>query len=128
MALISFKTSQKPFFNFQHTALTDVIFLLMIFFLLTSSFVFQTDSNLKLADGNQKSRAVRVKITAHKIFLNQKEVSPENFQPALLAVIAQEKIDQLLFTASAQTSLGQLKKYLEIAAETGIQKFSFKVE
>lgn len=45
---MKFQTSNKPIALFSFSSLTDIVMLLLIFFLLTSQFVIQTGVKVKL--------------------------------------------------------------------------------
>ncbi|HRI48364.1 MAG TPA: biopolymer transporter ExbD, partial [Ignavibacteriaceae bacterium] len=45
---MKFETTNKPLAAFSYSSLTDIVMLLLIFFLLTSQFVIQTGVKVKL--------------------------------------------------------------------------------
>jgi biopolymer transport protein ExbD len=45
---MKFSTQLKPLSVFSHSSLTDIVFLLLIFFLLSSSFVVQSGIKIQL--------------------------------------------------------------------------------
>jgi len=73
--------------NFSMSSMTDIIFLLLIFFMLTSSFI--TPSGLRVNLPSSKSstivlQKVTVTITPDlKYYVNDKPTSKRNFEPAL---------------------------------------------
>jgi biopolymer transport protein ExbD len=128
--MIKFKTSQKPFYNFQHTALTDVIFLLMIFFLLTSSFVIQEGANLRPA-GQGKSalpaKFIEVKFVSGQVFLDDRPVSKKEYFLKLQSQVAVNPGLHLIFKAASPTPLGNFRYYLEKSQEAGLENFTFEL-
>ena len=81
---------------FNMSSLTDIIFLLLIFFMLTSALVAPNALNLKLPGAAQKTSEVPKKIDriivekGGTLFLNGKLISPER-----LEMVLKERADQL---------------------------------
>jgi biopolymer transport protein ExbD len=77
--------------NFSMSSLTDIIFLLLIFFMLTSSLVAPNALNLKLPGSAQSKTQIQGKIdrvTVAKggtLFLNGKTISAERLEAVLSA-------------------------------------------
>lgn len=129
--MIKFNLSQKPFYNFQHTALTDVVFLLMIFFLLTSTFVARTAQELKLAGKTgspTRAKFIEIKILNNRIFIGQNETFLPQFENVLKNRIQEENTTSAIFKVAPKTYIRDLKKILEISRQAGIEKFSLEVE
>ena len=83
------KKRNKVSAEFSMSSLTDIIFLLLIFFMLTSSLVAPNSLNLKLP-GSSKSKATttkdidEVKISnSGKYYLNRKRISIDDLEGAL---------------------------------------------
>lgn len=77
--------------EFSMASMTDIIFLLLIFFMLTSNFV--TPSGLPVSLPSSKSSDIvmqKVSITISEdleYFLNDKQVAPEDIEPQLTALL-----------------------------------------
>jgi len=97
---MKFETTRKPLSVFSLSSLTDIVFLLLVFFLLTSQFVIQT--------------GVKVKLPASK--LNEQSI------PTKLIVSITE--DQKIYVGSEETDMGsvaiKLEKLKEIMAENNL--------
>ena len=77
--------------EFSMSSMTDIIFLLLIFFMLTSNFV--TPSGLPVSLPSSKTSDIvmqKVSITISedlKYYLNDKQISPEEIEPQLTALL-----------------------------------------
>src|SRR3972149_3794132 len=76
---MKFKTSNEPLASFSYSSLTDIVMLLLIFFLLTSQFVIQTGVKVKLpgSETNEKSAPSLLIVTvtsAGLVYLGQEQV------------------------------------------------------
>ena len=62
---MKFNTSNQPLTIFSYSSLTDIVLLLVIFFLLTSQFVIQTGVKVKLPGSktNEQSEPTRMMVT-----------------------------------------------------------------
>jgi len=78
---------------FSMASMTDLIFLLLIFFMLTSSFI--TPSGLPVNLPTSKSAAIEIQklsvtVTADlHYFINEKEVTRESLEPELTALLSE---------------------------------------
>lgn len=78
-------------------SLNDIMFFLLLFFLIISTLV--TPAAIKVALPNSKTstevvnkKSIQLAITAdHRYFLNDKELTFEEIEPALRAIVAQKK-------------------------------------
>lgn len=75
---MKFQTTNKPLTIFSYSSLTDIVMLLLIFFLLTSQFVIQTGVKVKLPGSKTNEQTVPsrliVSITQKgEIFIGQKK-------------------------------------------------------
>jgi biopolymer transport protein ExbD len=128
--MIKIKTSRKAFYNFQHTALTDIIFLLMIFFLLTSSFVIGAPDSLQSSGKSQMSTGVKiihVRLENKNIYLENQKISAARLTPALQKLKSASEELQVNFEAAAATPLGDFRNYIDLARNAGVDKFSFAI-
>lgn len=106
--------------------LIDVVFLLLIFFMLTSSFVSQPGIKVhlpKAITGEMLSKNVTViTITqGNKIFLDNKRVDFKNLKDELKE-ITKDKENALLIKADAGAFLGHVVKVWDLCRELGISQ------
>ncbi|HEX9615629.1 MAG TPA: biopolymer transporter ExbD, partial [Bacteroidota bacterium] len=93
---MKFSTQHKPLSVFSYSSLTDIVFLLLIFFLLSSSFVIQTGIKVQLpksATAEQETqRQIVITVTEQgSIFLNDNQVSVETLGAKLAPLIGQDR-------------------------------------
>jgi len=84
--------------EFSMSSMTDIIFLLLIFFMLTSNFV--TPSGLPVSLPSSKSSDIvmqKISITISedlRYYLNDKEISPDDVEPQLTALLRDAGTEQ----------------------------------
>lgn len=115
---LDFSTERKPETSFSFAGLTDIVLLLLIFFLLTSNFIPQMGIrvNLPRADTSApvESQYVTVVITDEGTFyVNQSEVK----RPQLLEAIRNAKGDRtaLVLRADRNATVGQFAAVATVA-------------
>lgn len=131
---MKFETSNKPLSIFSYSSLTDIVMLLLIFFLLTSQFVIQTGVKVKLpgAKNNEQvapSRMV-VSITSDsRIFAGAEQVSIDALAGKLSQLIASEKVEQnLIIRADKEVNIDIVIRVIDLAKGIGIDKFTIETE
>ncbi len=131
---MKFETSNKPLSIFSYSSLTDIVMLLLIFFLLTSQFVIQTGVKVKLpgAKNNEQvapSRMV-VSITSDsRIFAEAEQVSIDALAGKLSQLIASEKVEQnLIIRADKAVNIDIVIQVIDLAKGIGIDKFTIETE
>ncbi|WP_242918731.1 ExbD/TolR family protein [Pontibacter liquoris] len=88
---MNFRSKNRINAEFSMSSMTDIIFLLLIFFMLTSNFV--TPSGLPVSLPSSKSsdivmQKISVTITSDlKYFLNDKPIASEEIEPQLTALL-----------------------------------------
>ncbi len=88
MASIDFSTAKKPLKTYSLAGMADVVFLLLIFFLLTSSFIPQFGIQVNLPQANasapMESQYVNVSITDDgRFFVDREQVPKEELLNAI---------------------------------------------
>lgn len=131
---MKFETSNKPLSIFSYSSLTDIVMLLLIFFLLTSQFVIQTGVKVKLpgAKNNEQvapSRMV-VSITSDsRIFAGAEQVSIDALAGKLSQLMASEKVEQnLIIRADKAVNIDIVIQVIDLAKGIGIDKFTIETE
>ncbi len=115
---LSFRTQRKALDTFSLTGLTDIVLLLLIFFLLTSNFIpqFGIQVNLPQADAAAPAEAqfVTVAITAEGTFYVNQDLVPRE---ALQAALAEARGDRtaLVLRADENATVGQFATVANIA-------------
>lgn len=118
MATLNFSSGKKPLSTFSAAGLTDIVLLLLIFFLLTSSFVVQFGIQVNVPNANASSvvegQYLTVTITDDgQFFVGQDKVSREQ----LLATIRAQKGNReiLILRADEKATVGQFAEVANIA-------------
>lgn len=131
---MKFETTNKPLSIFSYSSLTDIVMLLLIFFLLTSQFVIQTGVKVKLpgAKNNEQTAPSRmvVSITSDKnIFVGTEQVSIDALAGKLSTLKASETIEQnLIIRADKAVSIDIVIQVIDLAKGVGIDKFTIETE
>ncbi|NNE46773.1 MAG: biopolymer transporter ExbD [Rhodothermales bacterium] len=115
---LSFSSPKKPMTAFSMAGLADIVLLLLIFFLLTSSFIpnFGIQVNLPRADTSvpMQSQYITVVITSEgQFYVNQNQVARDELLPA----IRQARADKtaLVLRADEEATVGQFAEVAAIA-------------
>ncbi|HEY4644031.1 MAG TPA: biopolymer transporter ExbD [Bacteroidota bacterium] len=125
---MNFKSDQKLLTVFSVSSLTDVVFLLLIFFLLSSSFVFQPGIKVQLPKaetGEQQSdRSLVVTLTEQgAIFLDTERVDVPQLGPRLAVLLSQSSDKVVVIKADRTVSLQQTVQVIDIAKAVGATRF-----
>jgi biopolymer transport protein ExbD len=115
---LSFSSPKKPITAFSMAGLADIVLLLLIFFLLTSSFIpnFGIQVNLPRADTSvpMQSQYVTVVITSEgQFYVNQNQVARDELLPAIRQVRADKTA--LVLRADEEATVGQFAEVAAIA-------------
>ncbi|MEL6610588.1 MAG: biopolymer transporter ExbD [Bacteroidota bacterium] len=107
---LDFSTGRKPLTVFSLAGLTDIVLLLLIFFLLTSSFVTQQGIRVNLPESAagvpEEQQFVSVAITAEGLFfVGDEEVLEDDLASALAE--ARGDRDALVLRADAEATVRQ---------------------
>ena len=122
-----FKLRQKKRVLINITSLIDVLFLLLIFLMVSSTFLDQPVIKLELphADSSivveQKDYVLFVDKQG-KMFLNSLEVDFENLEPRLKEVLPEIKDGSLILKADQQVSHGIVVRIMDVVKNSGIKK------
>lgn len=130
---MKFKTSNEPLAAFSYSSLTDIVMLLLIFFLLTSQFVIQTGVKVKLpgSETNEKSASSLLVVTvtsAGLVFLGQEQVGIDQLAAKLSLVKVKEPESNLIIRADKTVAIDLVIKVIDAAKTTGIDKFTIQTE
>lgn len=109
----------------ESTALTDIIFLLLIFFLLTSTFVTQTGIKISLPEHkkstiNQVDKNIAIALNKKgQIFVNEKMILKEQLTNTLSPLLKKSKNKTVLFRPDKEISVQKLVEIMDIASASG---------
>lgn len=130
---MKFNTSKEPLSMFSYSSLTDIVMLLLIFFLLTSQFVIQTGVKVQLPDSktNEQSTPTKLIVTltaGGAVYLGNEEVAIEEL-PAKINVLKGTLLEEnLIIRADKTVAVDLVIKVIDAARASGIEKFTIETE
>lgn len=121
------RAPRSPIFAFQMASLTDIVFLLLIFFLLSSTFILQTGIKVQLPQttvGEPTSeKMLVVSITREgSVYLNEDLVS----RPELVARIRQQLVSReqiVILRADRNLALDRVVEVMDVVKSAGASRF-----
>jgi biopolymer transport protein ExbD len=124
---MQFKTKhkRKPLINI--TSLIDVLFLLLIFFMVSSTFLEQPGIKLELPHAQsavvveQKNYTLFVDKSG-KMFLNDDEVQMQDLESEIREALPDMKENALVLKADQDVSHGVVVKVMDLAKRGGVKK------
>jgi len=130
---MKFETSNKPLSIFAFSSLTDIVMLLLIFFLLTSQFVIQTGVKVKLpgAQHNEQASQTRMIVTIteqNRVFLGSEEVNIDKLAGKLEIIKNTTSENNLLIRADKSVKLNLVIRTIDVAKGIGIDRFTIETE
>ncbi len=114
----------RPEFNM--SSMTDVVFLLLIFFMIASTLAKQLntiDIKLPKAEGKTENRntvAVTIK-NAGQFFINDKRISKINLEERLIFSLTEMKIPSIVLRTEKKVAIEQVVYVMNIANKNGIK-------
>ncbi len=130
---MKFKLSKEPLSIFSYSSLTDIVMLLLIFFLLTSQFVIQTGVKVKLPgsqmnEKSEQSQMVVTLTTAGEVFAGKDVISIDQLPLKLGEMKAQTNEDNLIIRADKTVAIDLVIKVIDAAKISNIEKFTIETE
>lgn len=130
---MKFKTSNEPLSIFSFSSLTDIVMLLVIFFLLTSQFVIQTGVKVKLPGSktNEPSAPSQLIVTLTAgggVYAGNEEISVDQLPAKLNIMKGETKEDNLIIRADKTVAVDLVIKVIDAARTSGIDKFTIETE
>lgn len=124
---MKFTTHHQPLSVFSHSSLTDIVFLLLIFFLLSSSFVIQSGIKVKLPKSEtseqQTQRQIVVTITEKgDIYLNDRQLTAETLGAELSRLLQGDRDKVVIIKADKLVSLQNAVQVMDIAKGVGASR------
>ena len=120
--------------DFGAVSLTDIVFILLIFFLLSASFVVQSGIKVKLPEASEtklgdEKQQITVTITNDKdIYLNGIPVILEELRGKLAALLKDDKDQMIVIKADADVELQDAVSVMDAAKAAGSKKFMIATE
>jgi biopolymer transport protein ExbD len=130
---MKFEVRNKPLSAFSHSSLTDIVMLLLIFFLLTSQFVVQSGVKVKLPGSKTTEQLAPSKmivtVTASSaIYLGTEEVSLDILAGKLDKIKKETNENNLVIRADKSVPIETVIKVIDTGKGIGIEKFTIETE
>ena len=130
---MKFNTSNQPLTIFSYSSLTDIVLLLVIFFLLTSQFVIQTGVKVKLPGSktNEQSEPTRMIITITSegvIYAGPDQTTIDMLAGKLTEMQGATDEGSLVIRADKTVQIDLVIKVIDAAKSVGIGKFTIETE
>jgi len=130
---MKFERSLKVNPAFNYAALTDIVMQLLIFFLLSSSFVIMPGVKVQLPKAQtteaQTDRNTVITLTGSgRIFLNLDEVTKATLAQKLIPVLDKDRNQVVILKAEKTVSLQSAVDVIDIAKGVGAQRFMIATE
>lgn len=130
---MKFETSNKPLSMFSYSSLTDIVMLLLIFFLLTSQFVIQTGVKVKLPGAKNNEQVAPAKLvvsitSSGRIYFGNKEITIDELAGKLSQAIITNKESNLIIHSDKDARLEIVIKVIDAAKGIGVNKFTIETE
>ena len=112
------KGHHKPSAQFSLSSMTDVVFLLLVFFLLTSSVSSAIDLTLPEGKGNSTSEAQTIAISIDerlRYFIDYTQINPEYLALELKKALDERPGATLLLRAEENVAIKEAVRVLDIA-------------
>ncbi len=134
---MKFEMKHKPMSVFNFISLADIVLLLLIYFLLTSTYVVQKGIRVRLpksvtSEKTTVSKQITVTVTkSGAVFLNGKPVSMNNLSAKVKQLLEKNPKQIIVLRADASIPLEKAVKVLDEAKKAGGEKLliaTFKEE
>jgi len=126
---MKFGSGSRFLTGMESTAMADIIFLLLIFFLLSSSFILQTGIKITLPEvskpeAEEKQQVVVTLTRDDQVFINEKKISWSLLRAELEASLKSSTTGTVIVKGDADVSLGRTVEVMDIARELGAQRLA----
>jgi biopolymer transport protein ExbD len=130
---MKFSTSNEPLTIFSYSSLTDIVLLLVIFFLLTSQFVIQTGVKVKLPGSktNELSEPTKMIVTitsAGVVYAGPDQTTIDMLSGKLTEMRGVSDEASLVIRADKTVQIDLVIKVIDAAKSVGIGKFTIETE
>ena len=130
---MKYEMENKPLNIFNFSSLTDIVLLLLIFFLLTSQFVVQTGVKVKLPGSKTNEQTLPsslvVTITPDKkIFLGTESIGFDALAVKLEEAAKNVSDRNLIIRADKDVNIDMVIRVIDASKGVGIDKFTIQTE
>ncbi len=130
---MKFERTKKPLSAFSLSSLTDIVFLLLIFFLLTSQFVVQTGVKVKLPASKMNEQSIPTKMIVSlteegKVYVGSEEVELNSLPVKLDELKNQANEEHLIIRADKSVNIDLVIKVIDAAKSVDVNSFTIETE
>ena len=130
---MKFNVSNQPLSVFSYSSLTDIVLLLVVFFLLTSQFVIQTGVKVKLPGSttNEQSEPTQLIVTltsAGVVYAGSDETNIDQLPQKLNEIKGTSGENNLVIRADKTVQIELVINVIDAAKSVGIGKFTIETE
>lgn len=125
---IQLTQDNKPLTIFSYSSLTDIVLLLLVFFLLTSSFIITEGINVTLPEAEnttatEQEQLVIALLNDGRIYLNNIEVPAADFRAALQEKLVEPEKQVIVLSSDADVPLQRAVFVMDEAKGLGATRF-----
>lgn len=115
------------------TPMLDIVFIMLIFFIVTTSFVKEKGLEVNRPDNanksNAESKTVSILVDERgMIYMNNRLIDSERVTANIQSFLAENNTDAAVVKAHPKTEHGVVVKVLDQAAEAGLNKLSVVID
>lgn len=130
---MKFESSRKPISVFSLSSLTDIVFLLLVFFLLTSQFVIQTGVKVKLPASKMNEQSIPTKLIVsitedNKVYVGSEQTDINSVAIKLEKLKESIAENNLVIRADKTVDIDMVIKVIDAAKGVGIDRFTIETE
>ncbi len=130
---MKFELSNKPLAVFSYSSLTDIVLLLVIFFLLTSQFVIHTGVKVKLPGSrtNEQAEPTQLVVTItsdNVVYIGSEQIGLDQLALKLNENLQINDQNNLVIRADKTVQIDVVIKVIDAAKSVGIGKFTIETE
>ena len=109
------------------TPLIDVLFILIIFFTVSSTFLEQPGIELKLPDAESSQTYTSQKVIVYvdkteQVFLNDKQINIDQLAESVSTMLAEQEDKNVVIRADSQVDYGEIIHVMDLLRKKGIYK------
>lgn len=125
---MNIRVNHEPQSTLSPISIADIVFLLLIFFLLTSTYVLEPGIKIKLPGSTSaevtSKKEIQVTITREgQLFLNDRSVGFGEFSTLLKEALEKSEDKLIILRADKSCELDKVIRILDMAREVGGEKF-----
>ena len=114
-----YQKEEKELISINITPLIDIVFLLLVFFMLATSFIQKSTIEVNLSSGetvqieNQKNNVVLILNKTGKIYLNNKLISISNIKDEIIKIIDNKPEHKILIKSHKKIAVQKVIRLIE---------------